>query len=70
MAILTRSDFDNWRSDPVTKAFMEAAHIRIEDAKNVLSEQAGIDSSEDAVIRGMIRAYREMQDFRIDDLED
>jgi len=64
------TDFDSWRSDQVTKAFFHAAHERIEDAKDVLSVQAGIDSNQDNYLRGLIQAYREVQQFRIDDLED
>lgn len=68
MQVPTRADFDNWKSDPVTKAFFLAAQERIEDAKDVLSIQAGIDPSQDNLLRGLIQAYREMQDFRIDNL--
>lgn len=63
---MTYSDFQNWLSDPVTKAFYEACQIRIEDAKDELSRSAGIDSLQDNFYRGFIHAYREMQDFRID----
>jgi len=70
MAILTRGDFDNWLSDPVTKAFVQATKERIEDAKDVLSVQAGINQNEDNYIRGLIQAYREVQDFRIDDIQE
>lgn len=70
MAIPSQSDFENWKGDFVTKAFFQAAHERIEDAKDVLSVQAGIDSNQDNYLRGLIQAYREVQQFRIDDLED
>ena len=70
MATVSQSDFENWRGDQVTKAFFQAARERIEDAKDVLSVQAGISSAEDSVLRGLIQAYREILDFRIDDLED
>lgn len=68
MAILSRSDFENWKADPVTKMFFQAASERIEDAKDVLSVQAGIDSQQDNYLRGLVQAYRELQDFRIEDL--
>ena len=70
MAIPSQSDFENWKGDFVTKSFFHAAHERIEDAKDVLSVQAGIDSNQDNYLRGLIQAYREVQQFRIDDLED
>jgi len=69
MAIPSQSDFENWKGDFVTKAFFQAAQERIEDAKDVLSVQAGIDPNQDNYIRGLIQAYREVQDFRIADLE-
>lgn len=69
MAIPNQSDFENWKSDFVTKAFFLAAQERIEDAKDLLSVQAGIDSNQDNYVRGLIQAYREIQDFRIGDLE-
>ena len=67
---LSQSDFDNWRSDQVTKAFMQAARERVEDAKDVLSVQAGFDPKEDNYLRGLIQAYREMQDFRVEDAQE
>lgn len=69
MTILTRSDYEIWKADPVTKAFFQAAQERVEDAKDVLSIEAGINSAQDNLMRGLIQAYREMQDFRVDDLE-
>jgi len=68
MAILSRSDFENWKADPVTKMFFQAASERIEDAKDVLSVQAGLDPQQDNYLRGLVQAYRELQDFRIEDL--
>jgi hypothetical protein len=62
------SDFQNWKSDPVTQAFMTACEERVEDAKEVLANSAGLDPINDNVYRGFILAYREMQDFRIDGL--
>ena len=67
--IISASDFIEWKSNPVTRAFFEACNERIEDAKDNLSISAGIDSTQDNLIRGIIYAYREMQEFRIDDLE-
>lgn len=66
---MTYSDFINWRSDPVTKAFFEAANQRVEDTKEILSTSAGIDKEQDTFYRGFIHAYREMQDFHMEDVE-
>lgn len=69
MTVITASDFIEWKSNPVTRAFFDACNERIEDAKDNLSISAGIDSVQDNLVRGIIYAYREMQEFRIDDLE-
>ena len=69
-SVISRSDFERWRGDPVTKAFYLAARERIEDAKDILSVQAGLDKDQDNLLRGLIQAYREMQDFRIEDIEE
>lgn len=66
--MISVQDFVNWKQDPVTKAFFEAANQRIEDAKDLLASSAGIDSTTDRFLVGMIQAYRELQEFRIDDL--
>ena len=67
---ISQSDFENWKADIVTKAFFQACQQRVEDAKNILATQAGINSNEDNLIRGFIRAYQEMQEFRVEDTED
>lgn len=69
MTVITKSDFSDWKSNPVTKAFVLACNERIEDAKNQLSVSAGLEPNENNFLRGFIYAYREMQDFRVDDLE-
>lgn len=69
MTVITAGDFLDWKSNPVTKAFMEACNERVEDAKNELAISAGVNPTQDNLLRGFILAYREMQDFRIDDLE-
>ena len=52
------------------KAFYAAAQDRVEQAKEVLSVQAGEDPKQDNLLRGLIMAYREMQDFRVEDQSD
>ena len=70
MAAVSKEDFARWKMDPVTRAFFEAAQIRIEDAKDVLASSAGNDSGYDRQLVGMILAYREMQSFHIEDIDD
>ena len=70
MTVISRNDFDNWKSDPVTKAFFQAAQERVEEAKDVLSVEAGLNPVQDNTLRGLIQAYREIQDFRVEDIEE
>lgn len=68
MTVISVSDFTNWKADPVTKAFFQAAEERIAECKDVLSVSAGLDNGQDRLLVGMITAYREMQDFRVEDM--
>ena len=70
MAVISSEDFYKWKVDPVTRAFFEAAEQRIEDAKEVLAFSAGNDAGYDRQIVGLIQAYREMQNFRTEDIND
>lgn len=70
MNVISQTDFENWKADAVTKAFFIAAQDRVEQAKEVLSVQAGMDTVQDNLLRGIILAYREMQDFRVEDEDD
>lgn len=67
--MITVSDFLNWKSDPVTKAFFQAAQERVEECKDVLSTSAGNDTLHDRFLVGMIHAYRELQEFRVEDFD-
>lgn len=68
--MISTSDFENWKADHVTKAFMDAAEDRVEEAKELLATSAGMDSLNDNYLRGFIQAYREIQDFRVENLDD
>jgi hypothetical protein len=67
--VITKDDFTDWRSNPVTKAFYSACIDRVEDAKDVLGSTAGVDPDQDNFYRGFIHAYREMFDFRVEEIE-
>lgn len=68
--VISRSDFDVWMSDPVTKAFKTAMAESISQVKETLAFSAGINSTEDSFHRGYIAAMRDSLDFRVDDLEE
>jgi len=67
---ITRADFIEWKANPVTRAFMDAAQFRIDECKDILSYSAGTDYMQDRLLVGMIQSYREMQDFRVDEDEE
>ena len=68
MSYITAADFQAWKADPVTQAYMEACRIRIEDVKDGMSTACGLDPVVDNFNRGFVYAYREMLDFRITDM--
>ena len=70
MQQVSQSDYIEWRSNPVTKAFYAAIVDYIEQVKENLSVTAGFDSNEDNFKRGTIAAMRDVIQFRIDDLQE
>jgi hypothetical protein len=70
MSLIKTQEFYDWKKNPVTMAFMYAAKERVSDAMQMLSTTAGLNPVEDNYMRGFIQAYRELEDFRIDDLDE
>ena len=70
MVLVTKQDFLDWKQNGVTKAFFEAAQLRVEECKEMLAVTAGNDPAQDRFFVGMIQAYRELQEFKVEDLED
>jgi len=68
--MVSKSDFDNWKLDPVTKAYFSAVQDRIDEAREILSYSAGTDSLYDKHLVGMIQAFREMLDIKVTEEED
>lgn len=66
--MISKEEWIDWKANPVTKAFLLACVDRIEEAKEVLSYKAGQDLIEDNYFRGFIQAYREMLEFKIEDI--
>lgn len=67
--VISQSDFELWKSEPVTKAFFAAGLDRVEQAKEILSVSAGLNATEDNYLRGFIQAYREIQEFRVEEAD-
>jgi hypothetical protein len=65
--MISKLDFQQWKTDPITEAFMEACQDRIEDTKEILVISAGLDAVNDNFYRGFVRAYQEMLEFRVDE---
>lgn len=65
--MINQQDFNDWKTQPVTRAFFLAAQERIDECKDLLSYSAGTDQAQDRLLVGLITAYREMQEFRVED---
>ena len=67
--MISKSEWTDWKTSLITRAFYAACDQRIEDAKEILAGTAGTDSDADNYMRGFIAAYREMLDFKVEDVE-
>ena len=45
--MITKSDFQSWKDHPVTIAYFDACKLRVEDAKDILANSAGLSSEDD-----------------------
>jgi hypothetical protein len=68
--MLTKEEWLDWKANPVTSAFYEACITRVEEATEILVATAGQDPVLDNFYRGFIQAYREIQEFKIEDLDE
>jgi hypothetical protein len=59
---MTLSDFKDWQSHPITKAFFIAVSNKIEGLKQELSYQAGETPRFDSMKVGAIQALRDLND--------
>ena len=63
MSNVTQEMFKEWERNSVTKLFKEAVQGRIEDAKMQLVNSD--DPEFDRLVKGMVRAYWEVLDFKL-----
>lgn len=70
MQIVTASDYNDWKANPVTKAFMLAVAEQIGMLKEDLISSAGLNQNEDNFKRGYATALGDVMQFRIDDLQE
>jgi len=70
MSVISSSDFLNWKADPVTTMVMIKINERIEDAKNTLAGNAGLDPTFDNYLRGYISANNDILGVGFEDMEE
>lgn len=70
MALIERSEFDLWKSNPVTKEFFQALQERIDEAAQLLVHSAGMNPVEDNFNRGYIRAMFDTAQFEVNFAEE
>jgi len=68
--VIHKDDYVLWKNDPVTIAWFEACLQRIEEGKDTLAGQAGLDPIFDSYVRGIIKGYTEMLTFTVEDFEE
>lgn len=59
---MNQSDFKDWQSYPMTKAFYTSIHRKIDGLKEELSYQAGDNARMDNIKVGAIQALRDVLD--------
>lgn len=70
MSVITHSEFDLWKSNPVTKEFLQALQERIDEVAQMLVHSAGLIPSEDNFNRGYIRALFDISQFEVNFAEE
>jgi hypothetical protein len=66
--MLSKDDFQSWKGNEVTYAFMLSMHQRVQDLKETLAGTAGVDPLQDRFICGMIRAFSEVIHVEVDEV--
>ena len=70
MTDYTKDDVVRWLADPVTKDYFCGLQLRIDQAKEILSEVAGIDPYQDRFMAGMVRAFKEALKPDFEEIQD
>ncbi len=64
---ITKEEFLQWKENPVTKEVFTVVNRRIEEAKDLLAYNAGVEPESDRLLVGMIRAFGELKEISWDD---
>jgi len=67
---LNKLDLLDWKRHPVTQIVLTQINQRILDLQDILSEQAGLNPVKDREYVGAIKAFRDMLNIEIDDVEE
>lgn len=57
---VSKDEFQQWKGSPVTEEIFEEIQQRIDDAKEILGQSAGLNPEQDRLLCGMILAYNEI----------
>lgn len=64
---MTKADFIDWKSNPITKQLLNDLQDRIRNLQAELGVQAGLDPRLDALKVGAIQAYTDLLDLDFDE---
>lgn len=67
--IITVPDFQDWKSQPVTKAVHAEMDAMIQGVAGELADTAGVDQILDRYRAGYIQGIRDVLNIRVDDIE-
>ena len=57
---MTRNEFTEWVSSPITKEVFAGLKSRVDFLKDKLADTAGYDPLEDSMIRGYVKAFNDL----------
>ena len=67
---MNKLDLLDWKRHPVTQIVLNQINQRILDIQEILSEQAGFNPIKDREYVGAIKAFRDMLNIEIDEVEE
>jgi len=66
---ITKEQFVIWKQDQVTQAVFESIKEQIEGIKEILADSAGTDDRADRYLTGMIKAFRNVLDTEVEEVQ-
>ena len=67
--MISKSDFIDWKSHPVTKEVFASIYERIRQLQEELGNTAGSDVRQDSLKVGAIQACRDILELNVEDME-